>query len=201
MGSRPAPCGLDMSLTGWGVTSLMQRDLGPVQPGRALEEEQQVWQDTYSGWDQQLSRWTSSMYTLPGKSFQEGEQSANRKGTQEGRAKKKGCCSHYLNIARCAGAESRGQACSWLTFPLRGFWPWENSPVSFRIRRLCCCCSAAQLCLTLWPRGLWHARPPCPSLSPGVCSNSCPLSQWCHPTISSSVASPAYRGQWQPARD
>ena len=35
--------------------------------------------------------------------------------------------------------------------------------------------------------GLWHARPPCLSLSPWVCSNSCPLSQWCHPTISSSV--------------
>ena len=34
---------------------------------------------------------------------------------------------------------------------------------------------------------LQHARLPCPSLSPGVCSNSCPLSWWCHPTISSSV--------------
>ena len=33
-----------------------------------------------------------------------------------------------------------------------------------------------------------HTRLPCPSLRPGVCSNSCPLSQWCHPTISSSVA-------------
>ena len=33
-----------------------------------------------------------------------------------------------------------------------------------------------------------HARPPCPSPTPGVYSNSCPLSQWCHPTISSSVA-------------
>ena len=32
-----------------------------------------------------------------------------------------------------------------------------------------------------------HARLPCPSLSPGVCSDSCPLSRWCHPTISSSV--------------
>ena len=32
-----------------------------------------------------------------------------------------------------------------------------------------------------------HARPPCSSLSPGVYSNSCPLSQWCHPTISPSV--------------
>jgi len=32
-----------------------------------------------------------------------------------------------------------------------------------------------------------HARVPCPSPTPGVCSNSCPLSWWCHPTISSSV--------------
>ena len=42
---------------------------------------------------------------------------------------------------------------------------------------------------SLWPHGLQHARLPCPSLSPRVCSNSCPLSWWCHPTISSSVAS------------
>ena len=38
------------------------------------------------------------------------------------------------------------------------------------------------------PHGLRHTRLPCPSLSPGVCSNSRPLSQWCHPTISSSFA-------------
>ena len=40
---------------------------------------------------------------------------------------------------------------------------------------------------SLWPHGLQHARPPCPSPTPGVYSNSCPLSWWCHPTISSSV--------------
>jgi len=40
---------------------------------------------------------------------------------------------------------------------------------------------------SLWPHGLQHARLPCPSLSPEVCSNSYPLSWWCHPTISSSV--------------
>ena len=40
---------------------------------------------------------------------------------------------------------------------------------------------------SFWPHGLQHARPPCPSPSPGVYSNPCPLSQWCHPTISSSV--------------
>ena len=48
--------------------------------------------------------------------------------------------------------------------------------------------SVTQLCLTLWPHGLQHARPPCPSLTPGVYLNSCPLSRWCHPTISSSPA-------------
>ena len=35
----------------------------------------------------------------------------------------------------------------------------------------------------LWPHGLQHARPPCPSPTPRVYSNSCPLSRWCHPTI------------------
>ena len=40
---------------------------------------------------------------------------------------------------------------------------------------------------SLQPHGLQHARLLCPSLSPRVCSNSCPLSQWCHPTSSSSV--------------
>ena len=40
---------------------------------------------------------------------------------------------------------------------------------------------------SLWPHGLQHARLPCPSLSHRVCSNSCPLSQWYHSTISSSV--------------
>ena len=35
--------------------------------------------------------------------------------------------------------------------------------------------------------GLQHSRPPCPSATPGIYPNSCPLSQWCHPTISSSV--------------
>ena len=41
---------------------------------------------------------------------------------------------------------------------------------------------------SLWPYGLQHNRLPCPSLSPGVCSNSCPWSRWCPPTISSSIA-------------
>ena len=44
--------------------------------------------------------------------------------------------------------------------------------------------SRVQLLVT---RGLQHARPPCPSLSPRACSNPCPLSRWCHPAISSSA--------------
>ena len=40
---------------------------------------------------------------------------------------------------------------------------------------------------SLRPHGLQHTRLPCPSPSPGICSSSCPLSWWCHPTISSSV--------------
>ena len=40
---------------------------------------------------------------------------------------------------------------------------------------------------SLWPHELQHARLPCPSPTPGACSNSCPSSRWCHPTISSSV--------------
>ena len=51
-----------------------------------------------------------------------------------------------------------------------------------------CCCSITKSCLTLQPDGLQQAGFPCPSLSPAVCSNSCPLSQWCYPTISSSVS-------------
>ena len=42
---------------------------------------------------------------------------------------------------------------------------------------------------SFWFHGLQHARHPCPSPTPGVYSNSCPLSWWCHPTMSSSVVS------------
>ena len=47
--------------------------------------------------------------------------------------------------------------------------------------------SVTQSCPTLRSRESQHGRPPCPSPTPGACPNSCPLSQWCHPAISSSV--------------
>ena len=47
--------------------------------------------------------------------------------------------------------------------------------------------SSVQLFATLWNAARQHARLPCPSPTPGACSNSCPSSRWSHPTISSSV--------------
>ena len=55
---------------------------------------------------------------------------------------------------------------------------WQFSSVQF---------SRSVVSNSLRPHGLQHARPPGPSTIPGVYSNSCPLSRWCHPTISSSV--------------
>ena len=49
--------------------------------------------------------------------------------------------------------------------------------------KIYCCCSVTKSCPTLRPHGLQHSRPPCPSLCPGVCLNSCLLSQWCYLTI------------------
>ena len=45
------------------------------------------------------------------------------------------------------------------------------------------CCNCSVVPSSLRPHGLQHSRLPCPSSSPRACSNSCPLSQWCHPTI------------------
>ena len=49
---------------------------------------------------------------------------------------------------------------------------------------------------SLWPHGLQHARLPCPSPAPRACSNSCPSSPWCHPTISSSVVPFVFKRQY-----
>ena len=52
---------------------------------------------------------------------------------------------------------------------------------------------------SLWPDRLQHTKLPCPSPTPGVCSNSCPSSQWCHPAISSSVIPFSFSLQCFPA--
>ena len=64
----------------------------------------------------------------------------------------------------------------------------KSLSVSISAKSLChICCSVTQQCLTLWFHELQHARLPFPSPSPRACSNSYPLSQWCHPSILSSV--------------
>ena len=52
---------------------------------------------------------------------------------------------------------------------------------------------------SLWLHDMQYARPPCPSQNPGVYPNSCPLSWWCHPTISSSVVPLSFCSQSFPA--
>ena len=63
------------------------------------------------------------------------------------------------------------------------FSPWGGKAVSQGVQFS----SVTQSCLNLQPHGLQHTRLPCPSPTPGACSNSSPLSWWCHATISSSV--------------
>ena len=67
---------------------------------------------------------------------------------------------------------------SW--YPCFGFSISQSSPWSVQF-------SCSVVSNSLWPHGLQHARIPCPPPTLGACSNSCPLSQWCHSTISSSV--------------
>ena len=68
---------------------------------------------------------------------------------------------------------------------------WGNHFTIYTQSKLCCTLSLVFSCSvlsdSLRSHGLQHARLPCPSPSPGACSNSCPLSWWCHPIISFSV--------------
>ena len=102
-------------------------------------------------------------------------------------------------------ADSTGNPCSWIK-ALRqhqeaGQWGtdinsrsrertneiWQTAKIKYKMRVCLCVCSVAQSCLTLCDP--MDSSPPGSSVrSPGACSNSYPLSQWCHPTISSSVA-------------
>ena len=72
--------------------------------------------------------------------------------------------------------------------------PWEHTMITVTVWILglyftCVQFSRSVVSDSLRPHELQHARPPCPSPTPGVYSNSCPSSQWCHPAISSSSVS------------
>ena len=73
-------------------------------------------------------------------------------------------------------------------------WTWDTFPFIFHLLQLpssifqfSLFSSISVMSDSLWPHGLQHARPSCPSPTPSIYSNACPLSQWCHPIISSSV--------------
>ena len=83
-------------------------------------------------------------------------------------------CAAFLTVAK-----SRTRLSNWIELTFQDHKIWETSQF--------CCCSVAKSCDSLWPHGLQHTRLLCPSLSLRVCTNSCPLSQWCHPNISFSV--------------
>ena len=74
--------------------------------------------------------------------------------------------------------KGNGREVNWKTNAIIFLWVKDLSSVQF---------SHSVVSDSLWPRELQHARPPCPSPTPGVHSDSCPLSLWCHPAISSSI--------------
>ena len=76
--------------------------------------------------------------------------------------------------------KDEASCCWWWCYELR--WGSQNSQVNCSVQFSCSVMSDS-----LQPHGLQHARPPCPLPTPGVYPNSCPLSRWSHPTISSSV--------------
>ena len=80
----------------------------------------------------------------------------------------------------------------------KGYFPF-TVVTKYCLYSSCCAAADASLSLSsvqfshsvvsnsLWPHGLQHSRPSCPSPTVRLCSNTCPLSWWCHPNISSSV--------------
>ena len=77
--------------------------------------------------------------------------------------------------------------------------PWERIHPSFFLVLGSVQFSCSVMSDSLWPHGVQHARPPCPSPTPGAYSNSFPSSRWCCPAISSSVVPSSFHLQSFPA--
>ena len=112
---------------------------------------------------------------------------------------------HTFHIWKTVSNCSYLPLCQWINFSTGKFvghfsFSFSSSMGSILVGYLCwiqyslcfksnCRCSVFQDTTdSSWPDGLWHARLPCPSLSPRVCPSSCPLNQWRRPTILSFVA-------------
>ena len=78
--------------------------------------------------------------------------------------------------------------------PLTSCWPWDCTSKRSKLRQSCKLPSVQFSCSvmsnSLWPHEPQNARPPCPSPTPRVHANPCPLSRWCHP-ISHPLSSPS----------
>ena len=90
---------------------------------------------------------------------------------------------------------------TWENYPLSAIEEWRMCCLEMELRRAISSVqfSCSVVSDSLQPHGLQHTRPPCPSPTPRACSNSCPSSQWCHLTISSSVVPFSYHLQSFPA--
>ena len=112
----------------------------------------------------------------------------------------------------CQWDRKRWHQCPRLRFPGAGGenlrkrriskWKTAHRETWMKCFSCCFCCSVAKSCPILCdPHGQQHPRLLCPSLSTGICSNSCPPSQWCHPTISSFNAPLSFCLQSLPASE
>ena len=90
-----------------------------------------------------------------------------------------------FNLPHLRGAQIAGK--TWFLGVSVRVFPGDNSIWIGVLNTDFCCCSVTVMSNFLRPHGLQHTRLPCPSPSPGACSNSCPLSRWFHPTILSSI--------------
>ena len=95
-----------------------------------------------------------------------------------------------LKVNSCSSTGFSLHRGTWQMPLLFNLWQcsWQVPVCSWQPLRVFAIVQSLSLVLLFGPHGLQHARLLCPSLSPRAASNSCPLSWWCHPTLSSSVA-------------